>query len=179
MARRPAVAARQAPGSGGAPSAGQGATAAPGARCGGHPPGRPPRDRARECLRGRLLSDAEVTETPGQGSDQPSPALLMGLAGRPPGAGLAPSLRNGRTSTFRLQLLDPSAASLSATSRSGASMIHKPPRYSFDSTKGPSVTTAPAPRLSMTVALPGTPRPPPKTQWPSATRPSLSTPRAL
>ena len=34
--------------------------------------------------------------------------------------------RNGRTSTFRLQAFDPSAASLSATSRSGASMTQKP-----------------------------------------------------
>ena len=41
--------------------------------------------------------------------------------------------RNGRTSIFRLQALDPSVASLSTTSRSGASMIQKPARYSFDS----------------------------------------------
>ena len=35
---------------------------------------------------------------------------------------------------------EPSAAHFSATSRSGASMIQKPPRYSFDSANGPSVT---------------------------------------
>jgi hypothetical protein len=59
---------------------------------------------------------------------------------------------------------DPSAASLSATSRSGASMTQKPARYSFDSRKGPSVNTASSPRLSMTVAGSGDPRPPAKTQ---------------
>ena len=47
--------------------------------------------------------------------------------------------RNGRTSTFRLQALDPSAARVSATSPSGASMIQKPATYSSDSTNGPSV----------------------------------------
>ena len=40
---------------------------------------------------------------------------------------------------------DPSAASLSATSRSGASMIQKPARYSFVSRKGPSVNSASRP----------------------------------
>ena len=72
--------------------------------------GRPARDRARECLRGRLLSDAEVTETPGQGSDQPSPALLMGLAGVPTGVagqllaehGLSPELARVRAVEARL-----------------------------------------------------------------------------
>jgi hypothetical protein len=34
-------------------------------------------------------------------------------------------------------------------------MIQKPARYSFDSTKGPSVNTASSPRLSMTVAASG------------------------
>jgi hypothetical protein len=62
------------------------------------------------------------------------------LGGRLPDVDLAH--RNGRTSTFRLQCFDPSAASLSATSRSAASMIQKPARYSFDSRKGPSVNSA-------------------------------------
>src|SRR5262249_4411821 len=82
--------------------------------------------------------------------------------------------RNGRTSTFRLQCFDPSAASLSATSRSGASMIQKPARCSFDSTKGPSVNNASPLRLSMTVAVSGAARPPAKTQWPSASSRSLN-----
>ena len=43
---------------------------------------------------------------------------------------------------------EPSAAHVSAASRSGASMIQKPPRYSFDSTNGPSVITTSAPVLS-------------------------------
>src|SRR5438270_7668553 len=61
--------------------------------------------------------------------------------------------RNGRTSTFRLQCFDPSAASLSTTSTSAASMIQTPARYSFDSRKGPSV----------------------KNQWPSAFSQSSNT----
>src|SRR6202044_446706 len=116
----------------------------------------------------RLLGDVEVTETPGQGGDHPRPLLVMGPGDRFPDVDLAHSLRNGRTSTFRLQAFDPSAASLSATSRSGASMIHRPARCSFDSRKGPSVNTAAGPRLSMTVAELGDSRPPAKTQCPSA-----------
>ncbi len=42
--------------------------------------------------------------------------------------------RNRRISTLRLQCFDPSAASLSATARSGAAIIQKPATYSFDST---------------------------------------------
>src|SRR5215470_15312669 len=49
--------------------------------------------------------------------------------------------KKGRTSTLRLQAHEPSAASLRAASRSGASMIQRPPRYSFDSAKGPSMTS--------------------------------------
>src|SRR5580693_9884293 len=77
---------------------------------------------------------------------------------------LAPGHANGRTSTLRLQAFDPSAASLSATSRPAASIIHRPPRYSFDSANGPSVNSASPPRLSITVAAPGAARPPEKTQ---------------
>src|SRR6476659_4937186 len=84
-------------------------------------------------------------------------------------------LKSGRTSTFRLQALDPSAASLSATSRSAASMIQKPAMCSFDSRNGPSVKTASPARLSMTVAVFGDPRPPAKTQLPSAWSRSLNT----
>src|SRR5207344_732807 len=115
----------------------------------------------------------EVTETPGQGGDHPRPLLVVGLGDRLPDVDHAH--RNGRTSTFRLQAFDPSAASLSATSRSAASMIQKPARYSFDSRKGPSVSIASSPRLSMTVAELGAARPPAKTQWPSATSRSLNT----
>src|SRR5262249_32523606 len=75
---------------------------------------------------------------------------------------------------FRLQAFDPSAASLSATSRSAASRIQKPARYSFDSTKGPSVNIASPPRLSMTVAASVSARPPAKTQYPSAVRRSVN-----
>src|SRR5580693_8866862 len=86
-----------------------------------------------------------------------------------------PVHRTGRTSTLALQALDPWAASLSATSRSGASMIQKPAICSFDSRKGPSVNIASSPRLSMTVAVLGAARPPAKTQWPSAWSRSLNT----
>jgi hypothetical protein len=41
--------------------------------------------------------------------------------------------------------------------------------------KGPSVTIASPPRLSMTVAVLGEARPPAKTQWPSAWSRSLNT----
>jgi hypothetical protein len=54
-------------------------------------------------------------------------------------------------------------ASLSTTSRSGASHTQTPARYSFDSTKGPSLNTACSPRLSMTVAASVSASPPAKT----------------
>ncbi len=43
----------------------------------------------------------------------------------------AHSARNGRTSSFRLQAFDPSAASARAASRSQASITQKPARYSL------------------------------------------------
>src|SRR5262249_7872751 len=124
--------------------------------------GRPPLDGGRERLGRCLLGDVEVTETPGQGRDHPGPLLMVGLGDRLLNAGHGH--RNGRTSIFRLQAFDPSAASLSATSRSGASMTQKPARCSFDSRKGPSVKIASSPRLSITVAELGAARPPAKTQ---------------
>src|SRR6185437_14667736 len=145
----------------------------PGTRIGGHAAGRPPPDRSGERLGGRLLGDVEVTETPGQGRNHPGPLLAVGPADRRRGVGHAGGARNGRTSTFRLQFLDPPAASLSATSRSGASMIQNPTMYSFDSRNGPSVNIGSPPRLSMTVAALGSPRPPAKTQCPSAWSPLL------
>src|SRR6202035_5379394 len=135
--------------------------------------GRPPLDRGCERLGRRLLGDVEVTEPPGQGGDHPRPLLVLGLGDRLPDVEHAH--RNGRTSILRLQAFDPSVASSSATSRSGASMIQKPARCSLDSTKGPSVMTASSPRLSMTVAGSGDPRPPANTQYPSAWSRSLNT----
>src|SRR6266542_895005 len=146
----------------------------PGAGVGGYAVGRPSLDGGRERLGRRLLGDVEVTEMPGQGGDHPRPLLVVGLGDRLPDVDHADLPRNGRTSTFRLQCFDPSAASLSATSRSGASMIQKPARYSFDSRKGPSVNNASPPRLSMTVAVLGELSPPAKTQWPSASSRSLN-----
>src|SRR3954447_22907924 len=134
---------------------------------------RPTLDGGRERLGRRLLGDVEVPVTPGQRCDQPGPLLAVGPRDRLRDIDRAHS--SGRTSTFRLQCFDPSAASLSATSRSAAWMIQKPARYSFDSRKGPSVNIASSPRLSMTVAVLGDARPPAKTQWPSALSCSLNT----
>src|SRR6266536_4411616 len=146
----------------------------PGAGVGGYAVGRPSLDGGRERLGRRLLDDVEVTEMPGQGGDHPRPLLVVGLGDRLPDVDHADLPRNGRTSTFRLQCFDPSAASLSATSRSGASRIQKPARYSFVSAKGPSVSIGSSPRLSMTVAVLGAARPPAKTQWRSALSRSLN-----
>jgi hypothetical protein len=52
----------------------------------------------------------------GQGGDDSRPLLAVSLRDRFPDVDHAGSARNGRTSTFRLQCFDPSAASLSATS---------------------------------------------------------------
>src|SRR5664279_6259920 len=111
------------------------------------------------------LKDGCVRQRSRHGDD-PGPLLVVCLGDRLPDVDHAH--RNGRTSTLRLQCFEPSVASLSATSRSGASMIQKPARYSFDSRKGLSVSTGSSRRLSMTVAVLGDPRPPAKTQWPSA-----------
>src|SRR4029077_18710053 len=145
----------------------------PGAGAGGHAVGRPPLDGGRERLGRRLFGDVEITEAPGQGGDHPGPLLAVRLGDRLTDVGHAH--RHGRTSIFRLQAFDPSAASLSATSRSAASMIQKPTRYSFDSTKGPSLNIASSPRLSKAVAERGAPRPPAKTQCPAAMSRSLNT----
>src|SRR5580704_7102049 len=110
---------------------------------------------------------------PGQGGDHPRPLVTVGPADRH--LHVDPGHANGRTSTFRLQAFDPSAASFSTASRSAASMIQKPTRYSFDSRKGPSVNIVSSPRLSITVAESGPPRPPAKTQCPSAWSRSLNT----
>jgi hypothetical protein len=55
------------------------------------------------------------------------PLLVVCLSDRLPD--VDQTHRNGRTSIFRLQAFDPSAATLSATSRSAASMIQEPARY--------------------------------------------------
>src|SRR5215212_9193155 len=146
----------------------------PAARVGRYAIGRPPLNRGRERFRRRVLGDVEVTETPSQGGDHPRPLLTVGPGDHLPDVDPAHAPRNGRTSTFRLQAFEPSAASLSATSRSGASMIQNPAMYSFVSRKGPSVNNASPPRLSMTVAELGDASPPAKTQWPSAWSRSLN-----
>src|SRR5262249_1093558 len=134
---------------------------------------RPALDGGRERLGGHLLGDVEVPEAPGQGRDHPGPLLAVG-----PGDHLAdvrhpPS--NGRSSTLRLQCFEPRAASRSATSRWGASMIQKPAMCSLDSRYGPSVNTASPSLPSTTVAVLGDARPPAKTQWPAAWSCSLKT----
>src|SRR5690606_34899193 len=90
---------------------------------------RPALDGGCERLRGHLLGDVKVAQAPGQGRDHPGPLLAVDPGDHLVGV----SHRNGRSSTRRLQAFEPRAASRSAASRWGASMIQKPPTYSFDS----------------------------------------------
>ena len=92
---------------------------------------RPALDGGRERLGGHLLGDVEVPQAPGQGRDHPGPLLAVGPGDHLADVGHSP--RNGLSSTLRLQCFDPRAASRSATSRWGASMIQKPTMCSFDS----------------------------------------------
>jgi len=80
-------------------------------------------------------------ETPRHGRDHPRPLLSVDLGDHLAKRwhGYSAKTWNGRSSILRLQAFDPSAASFSAASRSGASMIQKPARNSFDSRNGPSV----------------------------------------
>src|SRR5262249_40892445 len=135
-----------------------------------HTVDRPAPHRRRRRLRRCFSRDAGVAVAPGQGGDDPRPLFVVGAGNRPRNV----RHRNGRTSTLRLHAFDPAAASFSATSRSDASTIQKPATCSFDSTKGPSVNTACPFLLSIVVAVSGDPRPPAKTQWPSARSPSLN-----
>ena len=93
--------------------------------------GGPALDGDRERLDRHLLGDVQVAEAPRQRCHHPGPLLAVDPGDRLGDDGHR--LPKGRTSTLPRQAFDPSAASLSATSRSGASMIQKPPRYSFDS----------------------------------------------
>jgi len=101
----------------------------------------PPKAETGSFVASALSCDVEVTEAPGQGCDHPRPLVVVGPGDR----SLDVAHWNGRTSIFRSQIFDASVASLSATSRSGASHTQTPARYSFDSTKGPSLNTACSP----------------------------------
>src|SRR5262249_38056657 len=143
----------------------------PGAGVGRHAVGGPARDGGRERLGRRLLGDVEVAEPPGQGGNHARPLLVVGAGDRLTDF----DHRNGRTSTFRLQAFDPSAASRSGGSRSPAAGAQRRGGCSSPGGRGPAVTPAAPFRLWMTVAVSGPPRPPAKTQWPSARSPSLNT----
>ena len=67
-----------------------------------------------------------------------------------------------------MQAAEPLAAHASAASRSGASMIQKPPSCSFVSANGPSVMSGSPSVARTTVADAGSCRPPAKTQAPAA-----------
>ena len=132
MALRVAVVVSHAPGFGGTPSWGQRSTAVANASA------------------AASSADVEVAEAPRQGGDHPGPLLAVSLGDRlldaerghdSSSASKDSSVWKGRTSTLPRQAFEPSAASRSATSRSGASMIQKPPRYSLASRYGPSVIT--------------------------------------
>ncbi len=120
------------------------------------------------------FGDIEVIEALGQGGEHSRPLFTVSMRDRSAEVDHPGSARNGRTSTFRLQCFDPSSASSSTRSRSGASIIQKPARYSFDSRNGPSLNTASSPRLSNHGGRIGDLRPPAKTQWPSAWSQSLN-----
>ena len=135
MALRLAVVVSQAPGLGGTPSAGHRSTAVANASAAA--------SSAMSRSPNRLAREATTRAHSSRWARVIASSTLTAVH------------RNGRTSTFRLQAFDPSVASLSATSRSAASMIQNPTRYSFDSRKGPSVNNASSPRLSMTVAALG------------------------
>jgi len=100
---------------------------------------RPLLQRGHERLTRRLLCDVNVSEAADERGDQAAVLLAEDpLDGRLSAlhrsvlvgpAQARPS--NGRTSTLPRHALDPSAASLSATSRSGASMTQKPPMTSL------------------------------------------------
>src|SRR6185369_6145310 len=135
--------------------------------------GRPAFDGDRERFGGHLLGDVEVPEAAGQCRDHPGPLFAVDPGDHLADVGHSP--RTGRTSTLRLQAFDPAAASRSATSRWGASMIQNPAMCSFDSRYGPSVNTGSPPLASTTVAVLGDARPPANTQWPSVWSRSLKT----
>src|SRR5262249_35297317 len=121
---------------------------------------RPALDGGRERLGGHLLGDVEVPEAPGQGRDHPGPLLAVGPRAPPAAVRNPPS--SGRSSPLRLQCFEPRAASRSATSRWGASIIQKPAIRPLGSRSGPSVNTAPPSLPSTTVAVLGDARPPAK-----------------
>src|SRR5690606_2578746 len=82
---------------------------------------------------------------------------------------------NGRTSMGSVVISASRLPQASAASRSGASMMVKPPRCSLPSTYGPSVTrTSPVPPARSTVADDGGCNPPEKTHAPAARISSLS-----
>ena len=96
--------------------------------------------RGHERLARRLLCDVDVTEAADERGDQAAVLLAEDpLDGRRSALHRSVVVRrraqarpsNGRTSTLPRHALDPSAASLSATSRSGASMTQKPPMTSL------------------------------------------------
>src|SRR2546430_6108259 len=121
-----------------------------------------PDDERQSRKRTRPTRKSRVRDHCGTDAPHPGPLLAVRPGDRLPHVG--PTHRKRPHLDLPIAGLRPSAASLSATSRSAASMIQKPARYSFDSRKGPSVNSASSPRLSMTVAELGDPRPPANTQ---------------
>ena len=111
---------------------------------------RPPLARDHERVLDRLFGDVDVTEETDQGGDDSTGFLTEDPFERRLGRRAARPARldsvqgsvsswNGRTSTGPMHAADPFAAQSSASSRSAAVMIQKPPRCSFVSANGPSV----------------------------------------
>ena len=156
MALRVAVVVSQPPGLGGTPSPGHRSTAASRASAAA--------SSATSMLPKRRISEA-TTRPYSSRKIRSTSASDSGVVTRPRAAARA---ANGRTSTFPSQAAEPSAASLRAASRSGASMIQNPPIHSLDSANGPSVMIVSAPVASTVVAVSIGSRPPPNTQMPAS-----------
>ena len=150
MALRWAVVVSHAPGFGGTPSTGQRSTAVANASAAASSAmSRSPKRRAR------------VATTRAHSSRWARVIALDAAVER--AASIAP--RHGTAAPRPCgQAFDPSAASRSATSRSGASMTQKPARYSLDSRYGPSVITGRSPGRRRRWPWSGAPRPSAKTQ---------------
>src|SRR5690606_39093151 len=149
----------------------------PGTRLARQPGCGPRTGGVRERLLRGLLRQVEVAERPGEHGDDPAslvaeraPAGRIAAGAPAPGRTPHPGLSsmNGRTAMGHVVAAAIRSAHRRAVSRSGTSMMLSPPITSLVSTNGPSVVVTDPSRAVTTVAVPGSWRPPPNTQAPSA-----------
>src|SRR5690242_14594705 len=139
---------------------------------------RPSPGRLGERVLDRVLGGVDVAEHAGQ--DGYRAAVLraedaLDVRERGRGRGQLSAMSTiGRTSTGSVHATVALRAQASASSRSAAWMIQKPPTCSLPSAKGPSVTSTSPSEARSTVAVSGACRPPVNTHAPAA-RSSLST----